>query len=236
MQTKRKRVEQVEPKTSLASSSIPIPIPQVITTQLASEPRVEWPNMPANQYPISNIKIGLPVYMPVPSQPMTFFVYDPPKFSGDGCTSQINSFFDQFNCSEQKLKMALTCIQGKPRRILDSRGQITSLDQLYTILRKTYGARVKEVNRLITTKQMADEPVRVFAARVAINVYSTGVKEEQMFDKFVLGIFLKGLRNEIDKQLLSNRPKTFEEAIEIATEYDEELKTKPRTQLATSTS
>ena len=158
------------------------------------------------------------------------FFKEIPKFSGEGAHidyelwwSQLKIYFSQFDLSEpRQVLIAQNAISGVARKIVDSHPQLKTLSRLDEILRPVFVSTMDKVTKLKQSKQNTDESIMAYAAKIRMNVVESGVKEAAV-EGFCLNYFLHGLKPEIGKKVQPFKPESLRRAIELATEFENEL-------------
>ena len=184
-------------------------------------------------YPVSS-RLRSPVAFHTPLVSDFLLMKEPPQFGGevkedyDLWKSQMLKFLEQYDLPPDKqFRIVNAAIKGEARKIMDSYGNLFNLNDFFSALTSIYGHHGKYFQRVLNTKQSPEEPVRVFGAKLRMYIVRTGVTNTEAIDDIGLTMFINNVLPYIQKRLKVLNPKTFEQAVDVAADYEEETKPRP---------
>ena len=164
-----------------------------------------------------------------------------PTFDDNDVESYVENarhYVSQFDdVAEDKLvELLRTGLTGDARMVLRGHTKIISVEKLLKILREVYKPKEKSLasfEALSTLKQKSEEAATVFAYRVREKLIESKMKEGRVFNTYLLGYFIQGLRKELKRKVQERDPHRIKKALNLATKFEKELKAgKPESSLA----
>lgn len=148
-----------------------------------------------------------PLYNPSTAEVQTLLKIMP-TFNG-----KVNDSFDSWvlgtksalkygpNCTEkQKLDAVIIKISGDAREMVNSSGEIRTVESLFVEMRRTYGRDKRAI--LANARQKADETVKMFSMRLRTTMQNLGWMENSDDENpVILEYFIAGLRPDMSDRV-----------------------------------
>ena len=97
---------------------------------------------------------------------------------------------------QDRLSATLMSITGYAREILEYEPNIRNTNEVFRVLRETYGKEVTHTS-LVNVKQTPEEPVKVYFARLKLNFKKAGFDNGLEAERALLSNFIHCLRSDI---------------------------------------
>jgi hypothetical protein len=122
----------------------------------------------------------------------------------------------------KRVSLLRSGISGEARDVLKaySDKDLGTVSQFYSVLKRMFKKKTKAATKLHQLKQETSEKVRVFAARIRRYVRKIAIQKK--INRTCLEFFKAGIRSEFADRLNSSRTKSFEQAVRIASEMEDE--------------
>ena len=120
---------------------------------------------------------------------------------------------------QDRLSATLMSITGYAREILEYEPNIRNTNEVFRVLRETYGKEVTHTS-LVNVKQTPEESVKVYFARLKLNFKKAGFDNGLEAERALLSYFIHGLRADIGKKLQAIWPSRITAALDSALQIE----------------